>query len=200
MPEPRQISVFAYEEDGELFLHRCPVCGEPGEKGSVCEHDPPIADAYKGADRPERKPVRVPGVGEEPRYTLEEFGDLLLGDESVDAAAEAAHEALRPFLGGVSVWSKLWEGARKRRIGAAQASLEAALDHFTQQPAGVGAGLTLRPSRETRGVRENPLVSADSDGNQAVSQFCGTAHHVLCPGCPCSCHSDGNQQPQGGGQ
>jgi hypothetical protein len=26
----------------------------------------------------------------------------------------------------------------------------------------------------------------------AVSEFCGTEHHVLCSGCPCACHKDGS--------
>ena len=61
----QQLSVFAYEEDGELFVYRCPECGSSGPEESRCQaHEPPMADALCTRKGPKRKPVGVPGVGE----------------------------------------------------------------------------------------------------------------------------------------
>lgn len=46
-----------------------------------------------------------------------------------------------------------------------------------------------------------PYLPVPSDHPQepssAVSQFCGTEHHGLCPGCPCSCHLETQQGKEG---
>jgi hypothetical protein len=41
------------------------------------------------------------------------------------------------------------------------------------------------------------LRDKGTEQGEAVSQFCGTEHHVLCPGCPCSCHKPSDDK--GGG-
>ena len=59
-----RLTVFAYEEDGDLFVYRCPECGSTGPVGSTyVAHEPPLSMPELAG--PERKPVRVPGVGEE---------------------------------------------------------------------------------------------------------------------------------------
>jgi len=83
-------------------------------------------------------------VEEEPRYTLEQVREGLLSAEALNAA-EVQRQA----------------GRRAATI------VNAALVHFTQQPAGVGAGLV--PSQEFHSAPGDPVaaprVSADSDGN-----------------------------------
>jgi hypothetical protein len=151
------LTAYAYEEDGKLFLYRCPErsCGSVGEPGSYCGgHDAPPADpSWRG---PKRVRVLVPEAGEEPRFTLEQVRAGLLSKAAVASAWEQVLEEIQPE-------DVLPESRGKDRT---REVIAAALVHFTQQPAGVGAGRMARPSREARGARENPVISADSDGNQ----------------------------------
>jgi hypothetical protein len=218
------ISVFAYEEDGELFVYRCSECGSSGPEGSRCRgHEPPLsAPDWTG---PLRKPVRVPGVGEEPRYTLEQVRAGATSFGALDAGAQAilennAEEGERPFIGGLST-------AHLVSLRAdVTAALEAALDHFTQQhagatcthlqalqaggqPAGVGAGRATevgpRPG-DLRRSRTRP-ASADCDGNQQVEAAAQKLERLADgrPGYASQFLREaaqavrGNQQPQGGG-
>jgi hypothetical protein len=97
--------------DGDLYVHRCPDCGSLGEPESRCGgHEGPLGG---GPYEPKRLPVRVPGVGEEPAY-------LTWLKEQVERAD--AEVVAGGAFGNVS--------AAERR------AFEAALDHFTRQPAG----------------------------------------------------------------
>lgn len=114
------LTLYAYEQDGELFVYRCPECGSTGEAGSRCgSHEPPLEVAGEGG--PKRVPVRVPGVGEERRFTVEDL-EGLLGDDECAAGAEALthREATRGEIVEVRL--------------EVRAALNHFLDHFTQQP------------------------------------------------------------------
>ncbi|HSC20715.1 MAG TPA: hypothetical protein VLC07_03215 [Solirubrobacterales bacterium] len=112
---------------------------------------------------PERKPVRVPGVGEEPRYTLEQVRTT---DEG---------RRFRDELWAVAKRLEVSEESRTLKEIATNVAdfcreIDHVLDHFTQQPAGVGAGgpESKGPGREDD-IPSGPRVappSADSDGNQ----------------------------------
>jgi hypothetical protein len=75
------LTLYGYEEDGELFVWRCPVCGSTGPIGTCCLHDAPMVDGYKGGDAVSRKLVRVPGVGEEPRPDVDAFALQAYGED-----------------------------------------------------------------------------------------------------------------------
>jgi len=154
------------------YVFRCPDCGSPGEPESRCQgHEGPLGGTpYE----PERVPVRVPGVGEEPRYTLEQVREGLLSAEAKAAAAASWDDAHAQKLARFMQSVRPGEVAQPmENSDIAGTALEAALDHFTQQPAGVGA-------------EEWPpgTVTCEHGGPIKDCEF----------GC-----SDGNQQPQGGG-
>jgi hypothetical protein len=81
-------------------------------------------------------------VGEEPRYTLEQVRDLLLGDEVIDRVAEErCIEALyghwndgRDFPGREANQKPGVQESWKEGTRLYVDRLLAALDHFTQQP------------------------------------------------------------------
>ncbi len=162
------LTLHAYEEDGELFVWRCGVCGSTGEAGSACLHEPPMADPRSGWV--DREQVRVPGVVEEPRYTLEQVEDGLLSDGALDAVAMVLDEEFARETGGEAVTD----------FALAKRLVTAVLDHFTQQPAGVGAegcerckgtGHNWEPGPTGEPISTGPCpdcdaVSSDSDGNQ----------------------------------
>lgn len=175
-------TLHAYEEDGELFVYRCPDCGSTGEAASRCEaHAAPMGDYLRKGPRRER--VRVPGVGEPPE------------GESIDAYALQAygedHEA--------------FEGAPLKDWAELLLHLEAdgwRILRFTQQPAGVGAAAPGSSPAEVPG-------SADSDGNQqprCVVKSADGHRCVLSDGHEGQHEAQGelwrftfSQQPQGGG-
>lgn len=181
------ITLYAYEEDGELFVYRCPVCGSPGAPNSMCGHEPPSVDAYKHTDYVHRVPVRVPQVEEEQRYTLEQVR------EPFAALAAELRQGLAYYRDRIeqAEQERETEGDRAARLRAEDRDaslahngkvmairsvtdfdhvagwlelhvlpkLDAAFDHFTQQPAGIGAAAPASSAAEVPG-------SADSDGNQ----------------------------------
>jgi len=134
------LTLYGYEEDGELLIYRCRVCGSAGSEGSYCPHDPPIADAYEASGGyPKRKPVRVPQAGEEPRYTLEQ----LLGRGAETLGRRAYERAITDLPLVTPRWDEADERLRDAFTYQARDDLKhfvlPALDHFTQLPAGVGA-------------------------------------------------------------
>jgi hypothetical protein len=240
------LTLYGYEDDnGELFVYRCPEesCGSSGPKGSFCGHDrPPSNPTWRGL---ERKPVRVPGVGEEsalaslhgelatmlgprkpregvsandhwiaavgrllaerdelreqvgeePRYTLEQVRELLLGD--------GAKAVVVDFLGAWSFCpvSQASEKSRSCLEDAAKQLLEA-LDHFTQQPAGAGADL-LAPEFSGGSGSDTPEASPDPGGTacpRCGSEVCAADRkaRLELEELAEELDSDGNQQPQGG--
>jgi hypothetical protein len=82
-------------------------------------------------------------------------------------------EALKEAVGMVEEWGAYASGyfQEKWDLQGNLRQLRAALKAFEEQPAGVGADQLGRPSREARGVRDNPPVSADSDGNLDFSKL-----------------------------
>lgn len=163
------LTLHAYEVDGELSVYRCPECGSTGPTASRCgAHEPLFADhGWKG---PKRKPVWVPGVGEEPRYTLEEVRAGLLSKEVIGSLTR---QIVRESDG--EVISLAYDKVRD--------AVAESLDHFTQQPAGVG----VDAGRESDGMP----VSADSDGNQQRDMEDFSERHELREKPPI---------PQGGGE
>jgi hypothetical protein len=91
---------------------------------------------------------------QEPRFTLEQVRAGLLSDEACAKGAEALTH----------------REATRAEVVEVRYEIEAALDHFIQQPAGVGADADSESStgspRSDARVFSGENVSADSDGNQ----------------------------------
>jgi hypothetical protein len=155
---PTHLTLPAYLKDGDLILYRCPECGSAGPEGSRCGgHEAPLEVCdLRG---PERVAVRVAEVGEPERFTLEQVRAGLLSDGALIAAA-AKHR----------YWDLLQVDSRMTKADLVKEEalpmVRAALDHFTRQPAGVGADGLKRSSQETRSVGENSPGSAESDGSK----------------------------------
>jgi len=142
--------------------------------------------------------VRVPKVGEEPRYTLEQVRAGLLSDEVADTgdANLMARSEVNP----------------ERLVPDFRSGLVAALDHFSQQPAGVGADVPNRQSAgPERDLSPRSAVSVDSGGECIVPDCDCPRYHPFAPqGVVANdgrgqslppfddTEKDGNQQPQGG--
>jgi hypothetical protein len=201
------LTLYGYEDDnGELFVYRCPEesCGSSGPKGSFCGHDrPPSNPTWRGL---ERKPVRVPGVGEE-------------------SALASLHGELATMLGprkpreGVSA-NDHWIAA----VGRLLAERDELREQVGEEPrytleqvrAGVLAGDFVQAFRlgmpdgfkgSVGDVRSALLDALDpftqlpagvgADDQAAVFRVSGQLGGNA--SLPVSADSDGNQQPQGGG-
>lgn len=153
MAATRPLTAFVYEQDdGTLVIYRCPVCGSTGEEGGRCRDGHSVPVAYRpGFQGFRRKPVRVPGVEEKPRSTLEQVTAGLLFElkYGVDARDNRIAEALY-WLGGGD--SEAAEAALKdlERIPA---------PGFTQHPSGGqegGAGKCVIDGCELPGGHKGP--------------------------------------------
>jgi hypothetical protein len=142
-----------FEAEATEQRHRQPRCGGDGADHALQEPER-SQNPCPGCSDPDCPAANsTQQVEEEPRYTLEQVREGLLSHGARVAAAQADAEARRD----------------KSRTYPSTAAIKAALDHFTQQPAGVGAD---EPSEQdplspaTDGAAQSPAaVSADSDGN-----------------------------------
>jgi hypothetical protein len=194
------LTLHAYEQNGELFLYRCPECGSSGPLGSTCDgHEPPLADPRPFG--PERKPVRVPRVGGEHGVSSDSDGNQ---QSQGGDASERGHQAV-PSTGVAGGGSGQGAGSALAQVIAdierqMNGRIDSAAHNAYLHCRGMVRSLTQHPSdgqeghgtsSSSAGTNSNRTRSDGQEGGveEAISQFCGSEHHVLCPGCPCSCHS-----------